>query len=385
MALRLGPMHKPFPTESSMNTNQQNSKNGNWLPETLGQYKIMESLGQGGMGAIYRAIQVPLDRVVALKVLPPNLSHSEEFSLRFEAEAKAISLLQHQNIVSLFDYGEEHGVKYFAMQYIEGEDLSKQIQAKKPIPVATIIDFSKQICRGLRYAHSMNVIHRDIKPQNILVDRNNVCHISDFGIAKIFQGASLTITGMAVGTPEYMSPEQAEGGELDAQTDIYSLGIVMYELLTKHPPFSGSNPVAIAYKQVHEFPVPPSAHRKDTPNRLELIVLKALKKNKKQRYRTVEELLEDLDSVIVDERVNRPTVPFAIHRQKSDDTTNTASDDDKRITDRRSGERRRSRAEVMRDLVSFSYWIETIQTQWLALFLIAILAILFVIHILQSS
>jgi serine/threonine protein kinase len=360
---------------------EKNSKKDSWMPESLGQYKILESLGQGGMGAIYKAIQVPLDRVVALKVLPPNLSHSEEFTKRFETEAKAISLLQHQNIVSVYDYGEENGVKFFAMQFVEGEDLGKCIQHKKSIPVPTIVDYAKQICRGLRYAHSMNVIHRDIKPQNVLVDKNNVCHITDFGIAKIFQSASLTITGMAVGTPEYMSPEQAEGGELDVQTDIYSVGIVMYELLTKRPPFTGANPVAIAYKQVHEFPVPPSAHRKDTPNRLELIVLKALKKNKKQRYRTIEEMLSDLDSVNLDDKVNRPTVTIAVHKQARNEDKDEESVYEKRITDRRSGDRRRFSSEYAKNLFSLSYWVETIQMQWLALVLLAILGFIIAIHL----
>jgi eukaryotic-like serine/threonine-protein kinase len=360
---------------------EKNHKKDAWMPDVLGQYKILESLGQGGMGAIYKAIQVPLDRIVALKVLPPNLSHNEEFTKRFETEAKAISLLQHQNIVSVYDYGEENGVKFFAMQFIEGEDLGKYIQHKKSIAVPIVIDYAKQICRGLRYAHTMNVIHRDIKPQNVLVDKNNVCHITDFGIAKIFQSASLTITGMAVGTPEYMSPEQAEGGELDAQTDIYSVGIVMYELLTKRPPFTGANAVAIAYKQVHEFPVPPSAHRKDTPNRLELIVLKALKKNRKQRYRTIEEMLSDLDSVIVDDKVNRPTVTIAVHKQARHNEDNDEAVVEKRITDRRSGDRRRFGGEYARNLLSSSFWVESIRSQWLALILMAILGIILVIHL----
>lgn len=361
----------------------KNSSKTSWMPETIGKYTIHGILGQGGMGAIYQAVQQPLGRIVALKVLQPNLTHSQEFSLRFEAEAKAISLLQHQNIVSLFEYGEDKGMKYFAMQFIEGEDLGKKIANKKPIPLVQVIDFSKQICRGLRYAHSMNVIHRDIKPQNVLIDKNDICHITDFGISKIFQGTSITITGMAVGTPEYMSPEQAEGGELDAQTDIYSLGVVIYEMLTRNPPFTGNNPVSIAYKQVHEFPVPPSAHRKDTPKRLELIVLKALKKNKLQRYRTVEELLNDLDSVDIDESVARPTVTFSMHRQKQKTETRMTGVVEKRITDRRSGDRRRNNMLPEFDFLSLDFWLYSIRSQWFSLAILAILAVLFAIHLID--
>jgi len=361
-----------------MNTGSQEKKNG-WMPERIGKFLIQGRLGQGGMGDIYRAIQEPLNRIVALKVLPPNLSHNQEFSVRFDTEAKAISLLQHQNIVSVFDYGEEDGLKFFAMQYVEGCDLSRKIADKNAMAISEVVDFAKQICRGLRYAHSRNVVHRDIKPQNILLDRNSVCHISDFGIAKIFQSASITMTGMAVGTPEYMSPEQAEGQDLDGQTDIYSLGVVIYELLTKRPPFTGNNPVAIAYKQVHEVPVPPSAYRKDTPKRLELIVLKALKKNKNARYKTVEEMLHDLDTVNFDEKVERPTMSLASSKRqlKSKDTR---SEVEKRITDRRSGDRRHTASHPSAFFNQYSFF-GSLKNQALSLILITILAIIFILHI----
>jgi serine/threonine-protein kinase len=308
---------------------------------------------------------------------------NEEFSKRFEIEAKAISMLQHQNIVNIYEYGENDGVKYFAMQFVEGEDLSKRIQQKKTIPVTEVIDVTKQICRGLRYAHSKNVIHRDIKPQNVLIDRNNVCLLSDFGIAKIFESTNLTMTGMAVGTPEYMSPEQAEGETLDAQTDIYSLGIVIYEMLTKHPPFTGTNPVAIAYKQVHEIPSPPSAFRKDTPKRLELIVLKALKKEKSERYGSVEEMLKDLDTVDINDVVVRPTVAFSLHKHQSRSGTASHGYSEKRITDRRLGDRRRHDEWTYRGFMDPDFWLEIWHTQGISLVLITLLAIVFIIHLLR--
>jgi serine/threonine-protein kinase len=356
--------------------NMLKNKATDTIPARIGHYKILGKIGKGGMGDIYKASQEPLNRIVALKVLPPNLSRDEEFSRRFEIEAKAISLLQHQNIVSIFDYGEEDGLKYFAMQYVDGTDLGRYIAENKMLPLTEIIDLSKQICRGLRYAHSCNIIHRDIKPQNVLLEKNGVARLSDFGIAKIFSGTNITMTGAAVGTPEYMSPEQAQGKALDAQTDIYSLGVVMYEMVTRHPPFTGNNPMAIAYKQVHELPVPPSMKRKDTPKRLELIILKALKKEKQDRYNSVEEMLDHLDSVDLDEKVE-------ISASRTNSTTSSSARKktdgfDRRITDRRSSERRSTGKAASYSLFSFRYWVEMVKMQWLTwLMIAAVIAILF--------
>jgi serine/threonine-protein kinase len=355
-----------------------------WMPERIGNFHILGRLGSGGMGDIYKAMQEPLNRVVALKVLSPQLGRNEEFSKRFDIEAKAISKLQHNNIVSIYDFGESDGLKYFAMQFVEGEDLGKRISQKKQMTSEEIIDFTRQICRGLRYAHENEVIHRDIKPQNVLIDRANICRLSDFGIAKIFESASLTLTGMAVGTPEYMSPEQAEGEDLDAQTDIYSLGAVIYEMLTRHPPFSGSNPVAIAYKQVHEIPVPPSSYRRDTPKRLELIVLKALKKNKKERYASAEEVLKDLDTVDIADVISRPTVSFAIHKQQGRSNAEREYAE-KRITDRRSGSRRHGVDWKYDGLVSPEFWAEVFHCQGISLIMIALLAVILLIHLLNHA
>ncbi|MBN1577879.1 MAG: serine/threonine protein kinase [Chitinispirillaceae bacterium] len=342
------------------------------VPLQLGHYKILSQIGKGGMGDIYKALQEPLNRVVALKVLPAKLSRDAEFTKRFEIEAKAISLLQHQNIVNIYEYGEEEGLRYFAMQFVDGTDLGKRIAEHRVIPIVDIIDYTKQIGRALRYAHSCNIIHRDIKPGNVLIEKNGVVRLSDFGIAKIFSGTDITMTGSAVGTPEYMSPEQAQGKKLDAQTDIYSLGIVVYEMLTRKPPFSGANPMSIAYKQVHELPDPPSLKRKDTPRRLEMIVLKALKKEKKERYTTVEELLEHLDKVDSEEQ---PTGSTGSKSHKPQAETN--SDYDRRITDRRSGERRYER----HTLFSPVYWADMIAQQWPLWLAAAIFGAAFLIHL----
>ncbi len=342
------------------------------IPLQLGHYKILSQIGKGGMGDIYKAVQEPLNRIVALKVLPPKLSRDAEFAKRFETEARAISLLQHQNIVNIYEYGEEDGLKYFAMQFVDGIDLSKRIAEHRIIPISEIIDFTKQIGRALRYAHSCNIIHRDIKPGNVLIDKNGVVRLTDFGIAKIFSGTDITMTGSAVGTPEYMSPEQAQGNKLDAQTDLYSLGIVIYEMLTRKPPFCGSNPMSVAYKQVHEIPDPPSLKRKDTPRRLEMIVLKALKKDKKERYSSVEELLEHLDMVDTDDKT------AASSGCKNHSSTNdTNSDYDRRITDRRSRERRYENQSIF----SRIYWFDMIVEHWPLWLAIGLSGAAFLVHI----
>lgn len=355
----------------------QRQRTTDYIPSRISHYKIISKIGKGGMGDIYKAIQEPLNRVVALKVLPPQLSRDDEFAKRFEIEAKAISLLQHQNIVSIYEYGEEDGLRFFAMQFVDGADLARHIDQPKPLPISEIIDFSKQICRGLRYAHSCNIIHRDIKPQNVLIEKSGVARLSDFGIAKIFSGTDITLTGSAVGTPEYMSPEQAQGKKLDAQTDIYSMGIVMYEMLTKKPPFIGNNPMAVAYKQVHELPAPPSLKRRDTPKRLELIILKAIKKDKHERYASVGELLEHLDSVDPEERIEGTTILFNPRKKEEKDENSRKN---RRITDRRSGDRRGGTIQIK----SGKYWLEMVKTQWLSWILIGIVGAALMVHLLKS-
>ncbi len=358
------------------------------MPEKIDNYRILENIGGGGMGTIYKAVQEPLDRVVALKVLSPDMSRNEEFSQRFSIEAKAISRLEHTNIINIYDYGEEGALKFFTMQFVQGLDLGKKISEEFKIPLREILDFSRQICRGLRYAHEKGVIHRDIKPQNIIVDEKGSCVITDFGIARMFEKSNVTMTGTAVGTPEYMSPEQAEGGTLDQQTDIYSLGVVIYEMLTGRPPFTGNNAVAIAYKQVHELPVPPSAFRKDTPKRLELIIMKALKKNRNERYRDVTAMLNDIDTVDIDEKAESPTKPFLRKKMKIKKAPGVESfPNERRITDRRNGDRRdlnRSNDSAF-SMTSWSYWQHLIRDQGLALGVSLITLILLLLHILMTT
>jgi serine/threonine protein kinase len=225
----------------------------------------------------------------------------------------------------------------------------------------------------LRYAHANNVIHRDIKPQNILIDKDGVAKLSDFGIAKIFSGTEITMTGFTLGTPEYMSPEQALGKKIDHQTDIYSLGIVMFEMLTRKPPFMAGDPMAVAYKQVHEQPPAPSLKRKDCPKRLELIVLKAIKKKKEDRYQSVEEMLDHLDSVDPNERPDKTTASM---RTVGAGETHTAlpKESDRRIVDRRS-------ESLSTQITTAHYWIELAKTQWLSWLLLLGVSVCFLVHL----
>lgn len=297
----------------------------------FGGYTILDHLGKGGMGDVFKAIQPGLERVVALKILPDLLARNTEFSERFFTEAYAISRLQHQNIVTIYDYGEENGQKYIAMQYIQGITLGKLIQQEKRLDNARIISIAKQICRGLKYAHQCEIVHRDIKSGNIMVEPGDKVYISDFGIAKVVDSPSITTTGMAMGTPEYMAPEQCEGGVVDGQSDIYGLGIILFEMVTGRPPFLADTPLAVAYKQVHEVPPLLSKKIPDVPPRLELIVAKCLKKAKGERYRNADELLKDLDSAHLDYvDLGGPAQP----------ETQAQLPSDQRITDRRGRDRR---------------------------------------------
>lgn len=348
--------------------------------QKIANFTIKGHLGKGGMGDVYKAIQHPLGRTVALKLLMNQGTGNDEAVARFETEARAIARLDHNNIVSLYEYGEENNINFFAMQYVDGTSLDQVLKKKKQLPLFIVMDFAKQICRGLLYAHKKGIIHRDIKPHNILITKNGDCLVSDFGIAQIFRESRITMTGIAVGTPEYMSPEQARGEKLDNQTDIYSLGTLLYEMLTGNPPFTGKNPVSVAYNQVHSHPIPPSSIRKDIPKRLELIILKALKKDKADRYKSIEGMLNDLDTVQLEEK-------STLFESKPKPNKETTKVDDKRITDRRSGDRRTgsrrggtgSIPEVKFNLFCMYFWKHTLKQQWLSLILVAILYVYLII------
>lgn len=258
------------------------------------QYRILELLGSGGMGAVYRAVDTRLDRDIALKFLPPHLSTSEAERTRFIREAKAASALDHPNICTVHEIGEaEDGRLFISMACYEGESLRDRLR-RGPIPIDEALDLAIQVGEGLTAAHSKGIVHRDIKPANLLVTLEGRIKIVDFGLAKSVGTAQLTKTGSTIGTAAYMSPEQARGDDVGSQTDIWSLGVVLYEMLTGKRPFRGEFEAAMIYSIVNQDPDPPSKHDPSIPPELERILLRALQKEPDERYASVEELVGDL-------------------------------------------------------------------------------------------
>jgi len=265
--------------------------------KTISHYKILEKLGEGGMGVVYKAQDTKLDRFVALKFLPRHLSQSEEEKQRFIHEAKAASALDHTNICTVYEIDEtEDGQMFIAMASYEGESLKEKIE-RGPMAVNEALDIATQISQGLAKAHSKEIIHRDIKPANLLIAEDDVVKIVDFGLAKLAGRTMLTKEGTTLGTASYMSPEQTEGTEVDKRTDIWALGVVLYEMITGKQPFEGDYEQAVMYSIMHEDPEPLTALRTGLPMELERIVNKALKKSPAERYQSLDEMLVDLKSV----------------------------------------------------------------------------------------
>jgi tetratricopeptide (TPR) repeat protein len=251
-------------------------------------YELLEELGRGAMGIVYKAKDKELDEIVALKILPDSLSQSPEAIHRFRAEARSARRLAHPNIVRIHDIGEELGRKFISMEYIDGTDLKRHFKQSGPLPVGEGVEIVKQICSALDYAHSMNIVHRDIKPANIMLTKKLVVKVSDFGIAKMLESTSETIAGAIIGTPIYMSPEQVQGHPVDNGADIYSLGVMMYELFSGRPPFTGGD---LAYQHVN-VPPPPLT---DIPQELVEIIMRCLAKKRADRWATAGEILRALE------------------------------------------------------------------------------------------
>jgi eukaryotic-like serine/threonine-protein kinase len=261
-----------------------------------GRYRILRKLGTGGMANVYLAEDEVLGRRVAIKILNDRHAGDDQFVERFRREAKNAASLSHPNIVSIYDRGEAEGTYYIAMEYLDGRSLKELIVARGPAPVHIAIDYARQILTAIRFAHRHGIVHRDIKPHNVLVDAEGRLKVTDFGIARA--GVSqMTETGSIIGTAQYLSPEQAKGAPVDQTSDLYSVGVVLYELLTGVVPFSGDTPVEIAMKHLSSAPEPPSAKRAEIPRDLDLIVLRALAKDPADRYQSAEEMDADLARV----------------------------------------------------------------------------------------
>jgi serine/threonine-protein kinase len=265
----------------------------------LGRYKILAELGQGAMGTVYKAIDPMIDRIVAIKTIKLDLSAQEiaEYEARFQQEIKATGKLTHPNIVTIFDVGRNAKVAYMAMEFLEGKELKDVISSGKLLPVESTVDIIAQVADGLAFAHEQGVVHRDIKPSNIMVLANGLAKITDFGIARLPNSAVKTMTGMILGSPRYMSPEQVVGSQLDFRTDLFSLGVVLYESLTGIAPFDGENVNAIMFATVNKTPPAPSGGNRNISPMLDLIVARALAKPPEERYQNAREFAADLREV----------------------------------------------------------------------------------------
>src|SRR4051794_14870006 len=288
-------------------------------------YRVVRKLGTGGMANVYLAEDQELGRRVAIKMLDDRHAQDDQFVERFRREAKNAAGLSHPNIVSIYDRGEAEGTYYIAMEYLDGSTLKELINKRGPTPVKIAIGYTKQILAALGFAHRNGIVHRDIKPHNVLVDDEGRLKVTDFGIAR--SGVSqMTEVGSIIGTAQYLSPEQARGSAVGPTSDIYSVGVVLYEMLTGEVPFTGDTPVGIMMKHQSAIPDPPSRRNPQVPRDLDLIVLRALAKNPKHRYQSAEEMSADLERVgrggsVSDTTENAATMVLSAAAEPSAKTT----------------------------------------------------------------
>ncbi len=286
--------------------------------EALGRYKILEVIGRGAMGVVYKAVDPVIDRIVAIKTINLTLSKEDisEYEARFQQEIKAAGRFSHPNIVTVYDVGRTDEVAYMAMEFLNGRELKDVLAAGTRLDVETTVELMLQVADGLAYAHEHGIVHRDVKPSNIMVinlPNGVLAKITDFGIARMPGSAVKTMTGVVMGSPRYMSPEQVVGKAIDARSDIFSLGVVMYETLTGKPPFDGDTLTGIMYATTNAHPAPPSTHNPASPRMLDLILEKALAKGLDQRYQSMRELCNDLRDVrrlLTGATGARPLVPL---------------------------------------------------------------------------
>jgi serine/threonine-protein kinase len=265
---------------------------------TLGRYQVISRLGRGGMADVYKGFQPSLDRYVAIKVLHPSMVEDEEFVRRFQREAKNVARLRHPNIIQVFDYDNQGDIYYMVMEFLDGPTLKAALEEvhrrREEMPLQVALRIISDVGAALAYAHEMGVVHRDVKPANIMLDRTGRVILTDFGVAKMLTGTKVTVTGTVLGTPAYMSPEQGMGEPGDHRSDIYSLGVVLYELATGRLPYDADTPLAVLLKHAHDpLPMPRSVNP-SLPEEIERIILRALAKEPADRYPTVQAMIDDI-------------------------------------------------------------------------------------------
>ncbi|MDZ4717036.1 MAG: protein kinase [Roseiflexaceae bacterium] len=293
------------------------------IGRTLGSYQIIEQLGQGGMATVYKAYHPAMDRYVAIKVLPRHMAQDANFRARFERESRTIAKLEHRYILPVHDSGEDDGVSYMVMRYTDGGTLSDLIASGK-LTYERVAVLVAQVAEALGYAHRQGIIHRDIKPANVLISRDGDAQLSDFGIARIVEGSmQLTTDGMMIGTPFYMAPEQVQGQPSDARTDIYALGVVLYEALTGKRPYEAETPLAVALMHLHNPLPPPRQIQPNLPEMLERIILRAMAKNPADRFQSADDMAEALRAMVtpISQRIATAPVDHATITLPVIDTT----------------------------------------------------------------
>jgi tRNA A-37 threonylcarbamoyl transferase component Bud32 len=264
---------------------------------SLGPYRILEQIGLGGMATIYKAYHAAMDRLVAIKILPHHYARDPRFVQRFDQEARLIARLEHRNILPVYDFGEQEGTTYLVMRYLQAGTV-KDILRQGPRPLAETARLITDIAAALDYAHAQGIIHRDVKPSNVLVDQQGTAYLTDFGLAKVLEASSELTGSAALGTPAYMAPEQTLGKPVTPQTDVYSLGVMLYEMVTGKPPFEADTPMAVALMHVHESLPLPRILKPELPEAVELVVLKALTKEPADRYQSAGELARAFSAAI---------------------------------------------------------------------------------------
>jgi len=260
-------------------------------------YEIIEELGRGGMGKVYRVEDKKIKEEVALKLIKPEIASDKKTIERFSNELKMARKIRHKNVCGMYDLDDEKGTHYITMEYVPGEDIKGMIKMMGQLGAGKSISIAKQVCEGLAEAHRLGVVHRDLKPSNIMIDKEGNAHVMDFGIARSVTGKGITGTGVMIGTPEYMSPEQVEGKEVDQRSDIYSLGVILYEMVTGRVPFEGETPLGIAMKHKSEVPKDPKELNAQIPDDLSRVILRCMEKDKEKRYQSAGEVRSELHSI----------------------------------------------------------------------------------------